>query len=57
MDGQRVEMGKGEISFGEDQGTKADAQGHKGHLSGTIGDAPAASLLRSQIRDRFAVRN
>ncbi len=25
MDGHRVEMGPGEISFAEDQGTKADA--------------------------------
>ncbi|MBN3898508.1 MAG: cupin domain-containing protein [Nostoc sp. NOS(2021)] len=45
MDGQRVEMGPGEISFGEDQGTKADAQGHKGHLSGTVGDAPAVLIM------------
>jgi len=45
MDGQRVEMGPGEISFGEDQGTKADAQGHKGHLSGTVGDAPAVLMM------------
>jgi hypothetical protein len=41
MDGQRVEMGAGEISFGEDQGTKADEQGHRGHLSGTVGSEPA----------------
>ncbi len=45
MDGQRVEMGPGEISFGEDQGTKADAQGHKGHLSGTVGDVPAVLVI------------
>jgi hypothetical protein len=36
-----VEMGAGEISFGEDQGTKTDAQGHRGHLSGTVGSSPA----------------
>ncbi len=41
MDGQRVEMGAGEISFGEDQGTKPNAQGHRGHLSGTVGSEPA----------------
>ena len=41
MDGQRVVMGAGEISFGEDQGTKADVQGHRGHLSGTVGSEPA----------------
>ena len=45
MDGQRVEMGAGEISFGEDQNTKEDAQGHKGHLSGTVGDAPAVLMI------------
>ncbi|MEH2144064.1 cupin domain-containing protein [Nostoc sp.] len=45
MDGQRVEMGPGEISFGEDQGTKADAQGNKGHLSGTVGDEPAVLIM------------
>ncbi|MGB7891075.1 MAG: cupin domain-containing protein [Microcoleus sp.] len=45
MDGQRVEMGVGEISFGEDQNTKANAQGQKGHLSGTVGDAPAVLMI------------
>jgi hypothetical protein len=45
MDGQRVEMGAGEISFGEDQNTKANAQGHKGHLSGTVGDVPCVLMI------------
>jgi hypothetical protein len=45
MDGTRVEMGPGEISFGEDQGTKPDAKGRRGHLSGTIGDAPAVLMI------------
>lgn len=45
MDGRRVEMGVGEISFGEDQNTKANAQGQKGHLSGTVGDAPAVLMI------------
>ncbi|MBA3920518.1 MAG: cupin domain-containing protein [Nostocaceae cyanobacterium] len=45
MDGQRVEMGPGEISFGEDQGTKANAQGHKGHLSGTAGSVPCVQII------------
>lgn len=45
MDGQRVEMGAGEISFGEDQNTKANAQGQEGHLSGTVGDAPAVLMM------------
>jgi len=41
MDGQRVELGAGEISFGEDQGTKD----RRGHLSGTVGDAPAVLMI------------
>lgn len=45
MDGQRVEMGIGEISFGADQNTTADAQGRQGHLSGTVGHEPAVLLL------------
>ncbi|HTL87864.1 MAG TPA: hypothetical protein VL134_00590 [Leptolyngbya sp.] len=50
MDGQRVEMGTGEISFGEDQGTTENAQGHKGHLSGTVGDEPVVLML-VQLKD------
>jgi len=45
MDGQRVEMGPGEISFGADQGTKEDVQGHIGHLSGTVGDEPVVLAI------------
>ncbi|MEH2281722.1 MAG: hypothetical protein V7K90_10420 [Nostoc sp.] len=45
MDGQPVEIAPGEISFGEDQNTKADAQSHKGHLSGTVGDAIAVLIM------------
>ncbi|XGV98601.1 MAG: hypothetical protein ACAF41_06615 [Leptolyngbya sp. BL-A-14] len=45
MDGQRVEMGVGEISFGADQNTKEDAQGRKGHLSGTVGNEPAVLAM------------
>jgi hypothetical protein len=44
MDGQRVEMGPGDISFGEDQNTK-EVDGKKGHLSGTVGDEPAVLML------------
>lgn len=44
MDGQRVEMGPGELSFGADQGTR-ERNGRKGHLSGTVGDAPAVLWL------------
>jgi hypothetical protein len=45
MDGNRVEMGLGEISFGEDQGTVAGSDGRKGHRSGTIGSEPAVLML------------
>ncbi len=45
MDGQRVEMGAGEISFGADQNTQVDAQGRKGHLSGTVGTEPAVLII------------
>ena len=38
MDGQRVEMGPGEVSFGGDLTAKPDAQGRCGHRSGTVGD-------------------
>ena len=44
QDGQRVEMGPGEISFGADQNTVA-VDGRKGHRSGTVGDAPAVLML------------
>ena len=44
MDGYRVEMGPGEISFGEDQGSR-EAGGKMGHLSGTVGDEPAVLML------------
>lgn len=45
MDGQRIEMGPGELSFGQDQGTTADAEGRQGHLSGTVGDVPCAIII------------
>ena len=44
MDGQRVEMGPGEISFGEDQKVH-EVKGRKGHLSGTVGNEPAVLML------------
>ncbi|MDX5481191.1 MAG: hypothetical protein LPK07_05875 [Hymenobacteraceae bacterium] len=51
MDGQRVEMGPGDISFGGDQHTQEDEQGRKGHRSGTVGDEPAMLLLL-QLTDK-----
>jgi hypothetical protein len=50
MDGKRVEMGPGDISFGGDQNTKEDKNGRKGHLSGTIGQEPAV-LMIVQLKD------
>ena len=44
LDGCRVEMGPGEVSFGEDQDTRAD-DGRKGHLSGTVGPDPCVLML------------
>jgi hypothetical protein len=44
MDGIRVEMGPGEISFGEDQNTRV-VGGKRGHLSGTVGSSPAVLML------------
>lgn len=45
MDGMRVEMGPGELSFGNDQNTKPDAQGCRGHRSGIIGDQPCVIII------------
>jgi hypothetical protein len=45
MDGKRVEMGPGELSFGNDQNTKPDAQGRRGHRSGTVGNQPCTTLM------------
>jgi hypothetical protein len=44
MDGTRIEMGPGELSFGEDQNCVADAQGRRGHRSGTVGGVPAVLM-------------
>ena len=53
MDGERVEMGPGEVSFGGDQNTKPDAQGRKGHRSGTVGDQPSVNLILQLEKDPF----
>jgi hypothetical protein len=45
MDGTRIEMGAGDVSFGGDQHCVANAQGHKGHRSGTVGDQPAVLMI------------
>lgn len=53
MDGERVEMGPGDLSFGGDQHTQADDQGRKGHLSGTVGDEPARLMVVQLQSDRW----
>jgi hypothetical protein len=45
MDGQRVEMGPGDMSLGEDQNTRPRSDGKQGHLSGAVGDEPAVLML------------
>lgn len=44
VDGHRIEMGPGELSFGEDQHTRA-VDGKRGHRSGTVGDRPAVLMI------------
>jgi hypothetical protein len=53
MDGQRVEMGPGDVSFGADQNTKPNEQGHKGHLSGTIGQEPAVLMIVQLTEEKW----
>jgi hypothetical protein len=45
MDGHRVEMGPGDASLSEDQGSRPNAEGHVGHLSGTLGDVPVTLMF------------
>jgi hypothetical protein len=52
MDGTRVEMGAGEISFGGDQHCRT-VDGKTGHLSGTVGNIPAV-LMVVQYEDQPA---
>jgi hypothetical protein len=44
MDGTRVEMGAGELSFGGDQNCRM-VDGKRGHRSGTLGDVPAVLMV------------
>lgn len=53
MDGDRVEMGPGVISFGGDQNTKPDKDGRKGHLSGTVGSEPARLIIVQLIGENW----
>lgn len=53
MDGMRVEMGPGALSFGGDQNTRPDADGNQGHRSGTVGEEPC-KLMLVQLGDDWA---
>jgi len=53
MDGHRVEMGPGEVSFGADQNTKPNKQERKGHLSGTIGQQPVKLMIVQLTEDKW----
>ena len=44
QDGARVEMGPGDIHFGQDQGTRG-VDGANGHRSGQVGDEPCFQLM------------
>jgi hypothetical protein len=44
MDGERLEFGPGEVSFGGDQNCR-ERDGRKGHLSGTLGSEPAVLMV------------
>jgi hypothetical protein len=44
MDGTKIEMGAGELSFGGDQHCRS-VDGRKGHRSATIGDVPAVLMV------------
>lgn len=44
MDGTRIEMGAGEMSFGEDQNCR-ERNGRKGHKSGVIGNEPLVLMI------------
>ena len=48
MDGQRVEMGPGEISFGADQGTNEG----KGHRSGSLNGKPC-KIMVVQLEEKW----
>ncbi|MEM1251899.1 MAG: cupin domain-containing protein [Cyanobacteria bacterium P01_H01_bin.21] len=53
MDGTRVKMGPGEVSFGADQNTIPDMDGRQGHLSGTVGSQPAKLMIVQLEGDRW----
>jgi len=55
MDGLRVEMGPGDLSFGADQGCRC-IDGRQGHRSCVVGPEPAVLMLIQVGADPFAPR-
>ena len=53
MDGERVEMGPGELSFGGDQNTVKDADGRYGHVSGTVGAEPCRMMVIQLTGEKY----
>ena len=53
MDGVRVEMGAGEVSFGGNQNTQPNQEGLQGHLSDTVGNEPCKMAIIQLEGDRW----
>ena len=53
QDGKRVELREGELSFGGDQNTKADADGNKGHRSGVLDGKPCKMMIVQLMDDTY----
>ncbi|MFD4369503.1 hypothetical protein [Rhodococcus sp. NPDC058521] len=51
QDGTRLEMGPGEVHFGEDQNCLPDDDGNVGHLSGTVGHEPCVQMMIALASD------
>ena len=45
MDGTHITVGPGDVLVGEDQNTKPDAAGHKGHLVRNAGPGPVSLMI------------
>ena len=53
QDGKRVELRAGDLSFGGDQNTTADADGNKGHRSGTLDGKPCEMMIVQLLDDKY----
>jgi len=45
QDGKRIELRKGDISFGADQNTEKNKDGNKGHRSGSLDGKPCYMMI------------